>query len=112
MDDPFVWEALVIHDPSMVQARDHKPAAKGKNKSRGRCKALKSMFKCVTSHLGLARGGRAGREEPLPPTASGTHRRTVSSIDGSIEYVKVGSQVSNPALSKTHSLVERSPGST
>ena len=95
MDDPSVWEALVIHDRSMVQARDHKPASKGKNKSRGRCKALTLMFKCVTSHLGLARGGRAGREEPLPPTASGTHRRTVSSIDGSITYVKVNLKVSS-----------------
>ena len=87
-------------DPSMVQARDHKAAAKGKNKGRGSYKALKSMFKCVTSHL--ARGGWADKEEPLPPTAPGSHRRTVSSINGSIEYVKVGSQVSSPALSRTH----------
>ena len=90
----------MILDPSMVQARDHKPAAKGKNKGRGGCRALKSMFKCVTSHL--TRGGRACREEPLPPTNPGSHCRTVNCIDGSIEYVKVGSQVGNPALSRTH----------
>ena len=64
-------------------------------KGKGKCKSLKTMIRFVTSHLGLARGGRAGREEPLPPTAPGTHSRTVSSIDGSIEYVKVGPKVSS-----------------
>ena len=58
-------------------------------------KSLKTLLRFVTSHLGLARGGRAGREEPPPPTASGTHLRTVSSIDGSITYVKVNLKVSN-----------------
>ena len=63
--------------------------------TRRKGKSLKTMLRFVTSHLGLARGGRAGREEPPPPTASGTHLRTVSSIDGSITYVKVNLKVSN-----------------
>ena len=88
----------MIHEPSMFQTRqtqDHEPASKGK----GKCKSLKTMFRFVTSHLGLARGGRAAREEPLPPTAPGTHLRTVSSIDGSIEYVKVYPKVSDQSCS-------------
>ena len=94
MDDPSVVRALVIHEPSMFQTRqtqDHEPASKGK----GMFKSLKTMFRFVTSHLGLARGGRAGREEPLPPTSPGTHLKTVSSIDGSIKYVKVDPKVSD-----------------
>ena len=77
----------------MVQVRDHKLNAKGK--SRGRGSALKSMFKTVAARL--TGGVRTCKEEPLPPTTPGSYLRTVSSIDGSIEYVKVGSQVSNPA---------------
>ena len=98
MDDPSVVRALVIHEPSMFQTRqtqDHEPASKGK----GKCKSLKTMFRFVTSHLGQARGGRAGREEPLPPTSPGTHLKTVSSIDGSIKYVKVDPKVSNHSCS-------------
>ena len=81
------------------QTQDHEPASKGKGKGKGKCKSMKTMFRFMTSHLGLARGGRAGREEPLPPTAPGTHLRTVSSIDGSIEYVKVYPKVSKQSCS-------------
>ena len=79
----------------MFQARDHTASSKSKTRGRGRGKTLKTMFKTMASHL--RRGMRSDKEEPLPPTAPGTYSRTVSCIDGSIEYVKVGSQVINPA---------------
>ena len=75
MDDPSVWEALVIHDPSMVQARDHKPAGKGKNKSRGRCEALKSMFKPGKGGKGRQGGATPSNSPRDAPKDRLDHRR-------------------------------------
>ena len=88
----------------MVQVQGHK--TKGKNRGRG-ASALKSMFETVAARL---KGGvRTCREEPIPPTAPGTHIRTVSTIDGSIEYVKVGSHVNNPARTRTVCMIRLPP---
>ena len=65
----------------MVQVQA--PKTKGKNGGRG-ARALKSMFETVAARLKA--GVRTCREEPIPPTAPGTYLRTVSTIDGSIEY--------------------------
>ena len=75
----------------------HQPQGHGTTSvpARRKGKSLKTMLRFVTSHLGLARGGRAFREEPPPPTTSRTHLRTVSSIDGSITYVKADPKVSS-----------------
>ena len=85
----------------MVQVQAPKP--KGKKKGRG-THALKSMFGTFAARLKF--GVRTCREEPTPPTSPGTYHRTVSSIDGSIEYVKVGSQVNNPAQVTTLCMIE------
>ena len=92
----------------MVQVRGHKANAKGKNRGRG-SSVLKSVFKTMAARL---KGGvRTCKEEPLPPTTPGTYCRTVSSVDGSIEYVKVGSQVSNPARTTTFCMIGLPPSS-
>ena len=90
----------------MVQV--HAPKTKGKNRGRG-ARALKSMFETVAARLKA--GVRTCREEPIPPTAPGTYHRTVSTIDGSIEYVKVGSQVNSPAQTTTPGMIGLPPSS-
>ena len=68
--------------------------AKGKKKGRG-VRALKTVCEMFSTHLKF--GARAGREEPTPPSSPGTYLCSVNTVDGSIEYVKVKSQVSRPA---------------
>ena len=85
-------DTSIVDKDSRVQDTN----AKGKRRGRG-ARALKTMCKMFSTPLKL--GARTGGEEPTPPSAPGTYTRTVSSIDGSIEYVKVGSQVSRPAQS-------------
>ena len=85
----------MIHEPSMFQVQQPQGHETTIVPARRKGKSLKTMIRFINSHLGLARGGRAGREEPSHPTASGTHLRTVSSIDGSVTYVKVDLKVSN-----------------
>ena len=76
----------MIHETSMFQVQQphgHE-AAHVPTQRKGKC--VRTLVRFVRSHLGLARGGRAGREEPPPPAAAGTHLRTVSSIDGTVTY--------------------------
>ena len=66
------------------KTQDQEPPGKVKGKKR----SMKTLIRFVTSHLGLSRGGRVGKEEPPPPATPGTHTRVVSPLDGSIEWVK------------------------
>ena len=68
--------------------------AQGRKKGRGE-RALETMRELFSARLKL--GARSGREEPTPPSSPGTYLRSVNTVDGSIEYVKVKSQVSRPA---------------
>ena len=89
----------MIHETSMFQVQQphgHE-AAHVPTRRKGKC--VRTLVRFVRSHLGLARGGRAGREEPPPPAAAGTHLRTVSSIDGTVTYVRVDPKVSNGSCS-------------
>ena len=74
--------------------RVHAAKAKGRKKGRGE-RALETMRELFSSRLKF--GARAVREEPTPPSSPGTYLRSVNTVDGSIEYVKVKSQVSRPA---------------
>ena len=89
----------MIREPSMfhIQQPHGHEAASVPTRRKGKC--VKTLVRFVSSHLGLARGGRAGTEETPPPTAAGTHLRTVSSIDGTVTYIRVDPKVSNGSCS-------------
>ena len=52
-------------------------------------KNVGTLIRFINAHLGQSRGGRVGQEEPPPPKAGGTHLRTVSTLDGTVSYVRV-----------------------
>ena len=68
--------------------------AKSRKKWQGE-RTLETVRELLSARLRL--GARACREEPPPPSSPGTFYRRVNTVDGSIEYVKVKSQVSRPA---------------
>ena len=84
-------------DTDIVDMSPKAQPAKTKGRKKGRAEralaAIRNLFSPRPKF-----GAMASREEPLPPTAPGNYTRWVSTLDGTVSYIKTGPLVSMPAL--------------
>ena len=80
---------ITFADNSLLQV--HPVPGKGKVHVRAHCKgkSVKTLIPFITAHLCQNTGGRVGREEQPLPTAGGTHLQVVSTLDGTVTYVRL-----------------------